>query len=68
MPSDIRTHDLLAAFLVRCKIPEEEGLDPYRPYLESLPESYSVPFYCSEAEASCLPRYSLGRQFEEKVL
>ena len=56
--SDIRTHDLLAAFLVRCKVvPGEEGLDWYRPYVESLPESYSVPFYCSEAEASSLPRY-----------
>ena len=39
MPSNIRTHDLLAAFLVRCKVVpgEEEGLDWYRPYAESLP-------------------------------
>ena len=36
--SDIRTHDLLAAFLVRCKVvPGEEGLYWYRPYAESLP-------------------------------
>ena len=56
MPSPIRTHDLLAAFLIRCKT-EGEGLDSYRPYVESLPESYSVPFFCSEREAASLPRY-----------
>ena len=58
IPSDIRTHDLLAAFLLTCKI-VGEGLDSHRPYLDSLPESYSVPFYCTEAEASSLPRYTV---------
>ena len=56
MPSNIRTHDLLATFLIRCKS-EGEGMDSYRPYVESLPESYSVPFFCSEREAASLPRY-----------
>ena len=56
IPSDLRTHDLLAAFLLSCKI-VGAGLDSYRPYLDSLPESYSVPFYCTEEEALCLPRY-----------
>ena len=63
--SDIRTHDLLGAFLVRCKIPGE-GLDSYRPYVDSLPESYSVPYYCSEVESSSLPRY-LKRARDKQV-
>ena len=56
IPSDLRAHDLLAAFLLSCKI-VGAGLDFYRPYLDSLPETYPVPFYCTEEEALCLPRY-----------
>ena len=59
--SSFPTHDLLASFLVHCKNPGRSNIrgewEFYKPYIESLPESYSVPFFCSESEASALPKY-----------
>lgn len=41
----------------------------YRPYIQSLPQSYSNPYFCSQEERHSLPEYLLSRlQQQEKSL
>ncbi len=53
------THDLLAAFLWREKFVVGEA-SIWRPYLNTLPKSYSVPYYSAKAELEALPEYVRG--------
>lgn len=51
----LKAMEILTLFLVYHKSLDEAS--SWRPYLESLPESYTVPLYCSKSERKLLPAF-----------
>lgn len=63
----LKAMEVLTIFLVYHKPLEETS--PWRPYLESLPKSYTVPIYCSKSEHELLPTFlkAFADQQEEDI-
>ncbi len=52
---DLSTQELLSLFLLREKA---KGIESFwTPYLDTLPSSYTTPFFCLDREVDCLPSY-----------
>ena len=62
----LSTHHLIAVFLL---LELAKGSDSFwHPYLKTLPDAYSVPYFCSSHEISHLPRYVTEKILKQQKL
>jgi hypothetical protein len=61
---DLSTHHLISAFLLR-ELDRGSG-SFWRPYLETLPECYDVPFFCATPETEAMPGYVREKWLEQQ--
>jgi len=66
--SHMTTLELLAIFLIINKVPNNDlKCDQFwKPYIDTLPESYDVPYFCNEDEVNIFPSYLKIKTLEQK--